>query len=827
MFKKLFGRKDAPIKDGKTSTSLKVDKVRWVKKFTLNLTNMEGSPSYSLTHQLTVGSEIGNIVIADPSVSPRHCTFVLQEEVVSVLDHGSVNGTMVNGKKIPPGRYILLEETDIILVGDLQVKIVSKSEAVEEGMSDEELEEEIEKTLQEELSEEDLENTEDVDDDNVDDETLVEEGIVSTGNGKEPKLSFFKKLFQKKPKEEAEVKKSLPGKDLKNKKNVKSKKTDLSFSANSSYATNSLVRTIAVLCDLLLSYTVFIVLYPFTVFKAFVFSIPVMIGDLLEIDWATLWAAFNEDYAFVGELLKDGYEFLSVSFNIVPLIILFVLLRIISTFLFGVSFSEWALGVRAHGNAIWKRFGGVLRVIIGVLTGPFIIFDVPAIVSRRTLKEFLTFTHTYLSSKFLAILGTILYLPMMLALSLFCPLLEGLELPEPILVNEKLERRMKEVKTEVPAQEVVKATENSRFFHFELTYVNQNVSLIPLFKFSGQKNKLNYKSSLVLYHREMQRPVQLELMKTFDLRQLLGIGMRGNFFLYEKFPEIYNFVYSLENANPAFKEKNDEKTNRKFADEVVSFTKMCLELSANNAVDFMQTYTPLMKGLIDYRSSLLALLDYKEFDQISFMNVGNAYFLKFSFGRQKPFDLIIPLIKDEGRIYKVEFDKKENLGALSSLFYKSTLGDTNWFSQNKSIVDTETLGPLEVLDIFTTLEMKNFSMAQNKAQALYGYYYEKSADVLKRDDPQEYEIWKKAVLSIFGIMDKIKNSLPKNQAPEIGSAPAPVPSPNPAMPGVAAPPQAVEEEDPRLKLFQNFQDLKDAFENKNKDYFGVTSSVSV
>ena len=822
MFKKLFGRKDAPIKDGKTSTSLKVDKVRWVKKFTLNLTNMEGSPSYNLVQQLTVGSEIGNIVIADPSVSPRHCTFVLQEDVVSVLDHGSVNGTIVNGKKIPPGRYIILEETDIILVGDLQVKIVTKSEAVEEGLSDEELEEEIEKTLQEELKEEDLDNIDD-----VDDETLVEEGIVSTPNSKGPKLSFFKKLFQKKPKEEVEVKKSLPVKDLKNIKKLKVKKDDLSFSANSSYATNSLVRTLAVLCDLLLSYTVFIVLYPFTVFKTFLFSIPVMIGDLLEINWATLWAAFNEDYAFVGEILKDGYEFLSVSFNIVPLIILFVLLRIIGTFLLGVSFSEWALGVRAHGNAIWKRFGGVFRVIIGVLTGPFIIFDVPAIVSRRTLKEFLTFTHTYLTSKFLAILGTILYLPLMLALSLFCPLLEGFELPEPILVNEKLERRMKEVKTDTPAQEVMKTTENSRFFHFDLTYANQNVSLIPLFKFSGQKNKLNYKSSLVFYHREMQRPVQLELMKTFDLRQLLGIGMRGNFFLYEKFPEIYNFVYSLENANPAFKGRNDVKTNRKFADEVVSFTKMCLELSANNAVDFMQTYTPLMKGLIDYRSSLLALLDYKEFDQISFMNVGNAYFLKFSFGRQKPFDLIIPLIKDEGRIYKVEFDKKENLGALGSLFYKTTLNDTNWFSQNKSIVDTETLGPLEVLDIFTTLEMKNFSLAQNKAQALYGYYYEKSADVLKRDDPQEYEIWKKGVLSIFSIMEKIKNSLPKNQPPEIESTPAPVPSPIPGMPGATAPSPAVDEEDARLKLFQNFQDLKDAFENKNKDYFGVTSSVSV
>ena len=33
--------------------------------------------------------------------------------------------------------------------------------------------------------------------------------------------------------------------------------------------------------------------------------------------------------------------------------------------------------------------------------------------------------------------------------------------------------------------------------------------------------------------------------------------------------------------------------------------------------------------------------------------------------------------------------------------------------------------------------------------------------------------------------------------------------------------------DPRMKLFQNFQDLRDAVENKNKEYFGVEDSVKI
>ena len=112
---------------------------------------MEGSPTYNLTHQLTVGSEVGNIVIADPSVSPRHCTFILQEEVVSVLDHGSVAGTFINGQKIPPGRYIILEETDNIRVGDLEVQVHVKTDSVKE-----EIEEAVPEQAEEEEPEEQL-----------------------------------------------------------------------------------------------------------------------------------------------------------------------------------------------------------------------------------------------------------------------------------------------------------------------------------------------------------------------------------------------------------------------------------------------------------------------------------------------------------------------------------------------------------------------------------------------------------------------------------------------------------------------------------------------
>jgi hypothetical protein len=750
VFKKLFGRKDSPTKEGKSSSSAKVDGVQWVKRFVLELSNMEGTPHYNLTHQLTIGSEVGNIVIADPSVSPRHCTFILQEEVVSVLDHGSVSGTFVNGQNITPGRYIILEESDTVMVGDLEVKIQTKNESVVQEVEEEEVVEEEE--IEEEIEEE------------VEDEEVDEEEVKNIRKG-------------------PYVKKSDRGKKKK------------SQTRNSPYATNSLIRVIAVVCDILISYCLFVVFSPFDEFQSFVNDVPVMLSNLFEINWSGLWTVLNEEYSFIGEVLKDLYSFFSVTFNIGPLILLFVMVRLVSTLLFGVTISEAMLGVKSHGNLIWKRIGGVFRVIIGIVTGPFIVFDVPAIISRRTFKEFMTFTHTYLSSKFITILGVLFYVPLIIAVSLISPLLQGLELPEPIAVNSNLSKRVK-VAAAPEAPVVEKTKDLSKFINVELEYDPKKMSIIPSFKFRGEKNKLNYRPALIVYEKELQRSVELELFKSFDLKELLSIGFKGDIFLKEKYPNIDKFLYSQGVGGAAFKKELDAKAVLQFAGEVVAFTKMALELQASNALDIMQTETPLLKGPMDYRSSFLALIEYKGFDTIDFIKLGNGYFLRISYVRQNPFDLLIPLIPGEGRIFKLEFEGRENLAILRNKFYKYSFEDSNWFPEKEILVIGETLQPLQVLDLFSKVDEKGeLKIRSVQALALYGYYFEKSAAVLKSDDSVELEIWKKSVETVASIVGKMKNDA------------------------------AIEGEDQYEKLTQNFKDLKDALESKNKIFFGIEASV--
>jgi len=728
VFSKLFGSKKVPHNSGKKLKLSQGTNLKTLKVFELELSNMEGLPHYILTHQLSIGSEIGNIVISDPSISPRHCTFQLQDGVVSILDHASLGGTFVNGKPISSGQHVILEESDVIGVGDLEVRIRTKLENVQEASEK---------------------------------ESAPAQEFVE----KKPELKLI----------------------------TSTSKVKVSKQEESLNSANSLIRVMAVCSDVLLAYSVLTIFHPFDEFRYFLEFIPQEFARLLDIEWSSLWEAVTADHEQLRQAVSELYAFIIGPFPLVGLYLVFILMRKVGTLLLGVSISEFILGMRASGNGVWARVGGLFRVIIGALTGPLLIFDLPSIISKRTLKEFFSFTNVYLKSTFNGILGTILLLPTLLAVALVSPLFQGLEPQESISVNDRLDQRLKAQATTTSETEVTKSM-MSEFFGVNLTYDSAQVSVMPTFKFQGTKKGLALLSEVTFYYRELQRPVVIELQKRFDFKQLLGIGFKGNFFLFEKFPEIYSYVYEAS-GTPGFKTNDrDAKIQSRFSNELMIFNKMALELNSQNAFEIMQTETLLLKGLIDYKNSLMALLGSTQFSSIGFIKLGNVIFMKVSYLKKKPYDLLIPMLRGEGRVFKVTFDKNDHLTNLSTQFYKYTFDNSEWLNPTPNAA-YETLNAFQVLDLLAVPGALQ-QLTPEKAQALYGFYFEASSEILKRNDEAEWLVWKKAVGSLLKVFEGYATGISNEEAPE-------------------------------KKLFYNFRDLSDAVENKNFDYFGASATTTI
>lgn len=792
MFKKLMAMIKSPKNSG--GDVPKLGGQRWVKSYDVVLANMEGSPSYPLSHQLSIGSEIGNIIINDPSVSPRHASILLQEEVISIIDHASVAGTFVNGTKIPAGKFIILEDTDTIRVGDLEVKLTARTSAIEDaGLNppghddlDEEASEEDEEVPEEESEEAaEAEEEEEVEEDVIpDDGKTITKSRVYMGNPKAQALGV--------------------------KAGAAKKKRKISFSLPSYDASNSIIRVMALSADLLLSYVILVVFIPFDDFRNFLDSIPALIEETIDFRWVNIWHLVTEEAGpQVTDFLKEVFVILNDIVPVLHLVLIFFIVRLITTAILGVSISEFMFGIRGNFNGIWARIGGILRVVIGMITWPFLIFDLPSVASKRTFKEFITFTNTYVASRVTLFFGIVFYSPLLVVLLLLSPMFVGLELVEPITINTAVSQRVKPKPPEGADVPVIqKLSEGSRFLGVSLSYDPSQVSLIPSFEFKGDKSKLNMKANLEIFHREGERNVTLELFKTFDMKELLMVGLRGNYFLHNEYQTLYNYAFSAENTNRFFKVPENPKQEEMFGNQVVNFTEMTFGLGIETLPDFVMAKTPLIKSVVDYRTTLLGLFEYKDFSEINVIKLGKLICLRVTYDKQKPFDLIMPLVRGQGRIYKITFDKKDEIAKFRNQVYKFTFDELLWGTpeERESI---ETFKGLEVIDVFTS-DLEKAILTSSKAQALYGYYFEKSAEVMKAGNAKEYDLWKVAVQDVMNIIPHLRE-----KAPEAATAET-----TPAEP--VQPP-----EDVKAKLKSNFSDLFNALENKNKQFFGIEESPTV
>jgi hypothetical protein len=248
-----------------------------------------------------------------------------------------------------------------------------------------------------------------------------------------------------------------------------------------------------------------------------------------------------------------------------------------------------------------------------------------------------------------------------------------------------------------------------------------------------------------------------------------------------------------------------------YGKQVVDFSAMAFGLGIDSLPDFMMSTTPFIKSVVDYRASLLALFEYKDFSEISVIKLGKILCLRVSYDTQKPFDLIMPLLRGEGRIYRISYDRKTDIAQFRNKVYKFTLDELKWGIPEER-EGGETFKALEVVDIFTA-DLEKSAITPEKAQALYGYYFEKSTEVMRAGNLAEYEIWKTAVQNMMTIIPHLR----EQAALVTETPPADATESTPVEPA----------EDLKAKLKSNFADLFNALENKNKSFFGIEEAPTV
>jgi hypothetical protein len=794
----LFRRKIKPNNVGKNSVDPNTE---YVNKYYLLFPELDGEPTYELQDKLTIGSEIGDVLLEDDSVSARHCTLFLNQDVISILDHNSTTGTYIGKKAIDPGKMFILSEKDKLKLGDLVLDVQIQQEAVEvEPMPE----------AGPELSDDDAtgdidvpaELEEDLGDMSLSDDTAsmnleLEDEDFSLEEEEEPaEEEPVEEILTEEEEAELEVDVEQIAEELENRPKagpgikLKKAKIKLDFKKGAEYpiATSALLRVLSLICDVLIVLIIYSLLEPFDTFRIFLQDLPEKIWvharPIYEAELKGPLEQILKDVPGISEMIKDASNYWKSDYSIVlNLFILFASLRLVTTLLFGVSIGQFLLGVRGYGNAIVIRLLGFIREIVGLITGPLLVFDLPTVFNVRSVKEVLTFTRVHTPSTLKSWMQCLVFIPLLLVLYFVSPMFQGLEIREEIMVKATTIRPIKEIPVD---EKFMKSNYMEMALKLPMEY-----RVYPTFQFEKKGKKVMFNPVLNFYDYSVEKSYELSKKKSFDWKKLLKIAFSLNIFSKSNYPELSSFLYDISSSSKNFKSQGYNRVG--IAAEMQNLVITSLELGINRLPDHVMTHGPLLKGFVDFRDSLLAMLGSKV-KGVEIRKMGNTYFAFFELDvpRKREY-AIIPLVPHEGIIYSLSSNNRGlNSKKISKIFVESL-----WLTT----VDDSKENKINYLRLIDKLASdKSELKIAAYIQSMYEKMFKDIKNTILEKEEGATKLWELSVSSLIKVLDETKlKTERKNKR--------------------------------RLKVWQKFyrnlSDLLKALKENDHSYFGIKKKKAV
>ena len=706
--------KETPSNSGKNSEN----------QYYVSFKGLDGAPTFEIASTLTIGSSEGDAILNE-SISSKHCSILRNNNVLSIVDHNSVEGTFIAGRQISPGRVYLLEQADEIKLGTISavIEVVKKSVKTvtpphpssnppplpaEEEISDftgsfvqkdlvndfvSENSQSLEMTEDEtgdfdlsELEETKVglkdklfgllsrlkrKKTEDFEDDEFEDEYEIDDQIEEDDFDSEfdddfeqtkswkDKIPFAAKLFRKKEDDfEEELDKTQGAStSLISLSSLRLKKT-----------ASALYRLIAVLGDFLLSVGIV---------NIFTFADFIEILDFGKDKLISLYSIlFSKILTSIlpPDLLAsfDLTNMTNLSSDFIYYLLTFAMLRVLGTLLMGLSPTQFFIGLSGTENLVYNHILGALRELLGLFTGPLVIFDLPSLFQKPTLKELVTFSRVNTVSATSNFIRTILFIPVIIAFTYLSPFFRGFEDSKTYIVHYKKPFKFKE------ADKYYHNTELSTFMPEDNDW-SYSLSVSSKMKRSkGLKKQKTLNYYLVGFHyHEKNIYSEMSLLKKFSMVELLDLYFSDSTNGAENYPNLYQLFLNSKVKKKSSSLKFSKRNQADVTNEFTSLLKEVMELDITKSVDYIIKGEYWLKGLFNFKEAFINLVD-GNIDSVDVIPLKGITFLRIihSLGVQRH-ETLIPMIK-VGIVLRHSYKTDLPFGATQKIVLSKMLSRIKW-----------------------------------------------------------------------------------------------------------------------------------------------------
>lgn len=459
---------------------------------------------------------------------------------------------------------------------------------------------------------------------------------------------------------------------------------------------------------------------------------------------------------FIGireEIIQNflGLSLSEVNSNILSNICLIYLLttsfRFYSCLLFGRSLSQLCIGIKSKDGFLWSRIGGGLRTFIEILF-PLSLLDMAFLLrNQKTLKETISGTTLIARPNFFSKLLTTFYAAIVLFIMIGSPLLQNMTFVDGVEI----------AFSEIKLDKIDNRTDFSKFKHypsetFKLSSFSavkdSNLSLIPSFEITREKNKKRIRPYLVIYDLERKVQGDLRLQRRFSLLKVIQIASKYDPLFGIFYPELQKVInkpanhYGIKKYQSSF---GDNKLLNPIArKEIQSLIQSSFELSFKNLFKSVTTVGPFISGHIKIRNLILSLVDSTVPPTVDMIKLGNYNFLRLKQNFEDVGDGIksyresyIPIETLNSSIMTMEWGSSVKDALAREDFKSKFLGASKWFFDYNSVfplsTNEEKFSAFTILDHFSdlTIDQKSREFLEKYT---FTYFSELSTKSMKEDD---------------------------------------------------------------------------------------------
>lgn len=427
-------------------------------------------------------------------------------------------------------------------------------------------------------------------------------------------------------------------------------------------------------------------------------------------------------------LLQSAIPNTEIIQMLLQIYIIHAIVDILSTLILKTSIPLLFLGISASGN----KFQALIRSIIGIFTTPLLIFDLPVLFKKPSIKEYLSGSILHDHSHVIKLTGTFIILPLMICTGLLGPIaldLENINGFEISVSQNQIEMGRSETNTIQSPSQLFGATIKGG--------LPNDLELLPLFKGISA----NSPKQVAIYSHTINKYLTFEKIKEIDLKNMIKLARYGN-------P-----MFSLEYPATADAIQNNILQENEINEELLRLFSKAIMLSPNTFIEIITSNTLFISGLVKLRSTLLSELPPIVGYKFDLKKMGKTIFLIASPKETGENNLayLLPLNISNVPLFKVSYPMR--MKGSYDIFEQSILSKSDWifeqghFNQNSANLNT-TVTAFTILDYFNN---RSFDTSKFPSTYLKGL-------ALKGIETKDNEYHALILESLKGIAEMIKRS---------------------------------------------------------------------